>query len=215
MSQNTNETHASDQRANPALDLPLLSLSKTIESVLNSAVRLDEMEGQGFVPLEDKVIAVTLSPIKQPLYFLFTESMIAVQSNLEGEADACIQTHLLDFARLPLNRALPNAKFSGDTQLAQYFIDALCALDIDWEEQLSHYTGDLIAFKVGHGVRSLFNTQQGVKDTVSQTLKEFLQFEIEAVPTQSQVKRFCQEVDDITTQTHALEARINTLLTLS
>ena len=215
MSHNTNETHASDQRTNSELDLPLLSLSKTIESVLNTAVRLDEMEGQSFLSLEDKVIAVTLSPIKQPLYFLFTKSMIAVQSSLVGEADASIQTHLLDFVRLPLNHALPNTTLSGDTQLAQYFIDALCSLDIDWEEQLSRYTGDLIAFKVGHGIRSLFNTQQGVKDTVSQTLKEFLQFEIEAVPTQSQVKRFCQGVDDITTQTNVLEARINTLLTTS
>ncbi|HIE39865.1 MAG TPA: hypothetical protein EYP76_00340 [Thiomicrorhabdus sp.] len=132
-----------------------------------------------------------------------------------GEADASIETPLLDLARLPLNHALPNAKLSGDSQLAQHFIDALSTLEIDWEEQLSHYTGDLIAFKVGHGIRSLLNTQQGAKETVSQTLKEFLQFEIEAVPTQSQVKRFCQEVDDITTQTHALEARINALLTPS
>ncbi|MCF6345971.1 MAG: hypothetical protein L3J00_05820, partial [Thiomicrorhabdus sp.] len=101
----------------------------------------------------------------------------------------------------------------GDTQLAQAFINALCTLDIDWEEQLSHYTGDLIAFKIGHGIRSLFSTQQAVKDNVSQTVKEYLQFEIEAVPTKSQVKRFCQNVDTLKQDFDALEARINKLMT--
>ncbi len=195
--------------------LPLLSLSKTIEVALNTAMRLDDEQGKAFTPLEDKVISLTLTPIESPLYLIVTNTRISVQTTLQGEADAGIQTTLIDFASLPIQRQLPHAKLSGDTQLAQDFINALCTLDIDWEEQLSHYTGDLIAFKIGHGIRSFFNAQQGVKDTVSQTLKEFLQFEIEAVPTQSQVKRFCHEVDDTTTQTNALEARINTLLTPS
>jgi ubiquinone biosynthesis protein UbiJ len=193
----------------------LLSLSKTIEVALNTAMRLDDEQGEAFTPLEDKVISLTLTPIESPLYLIVTNARISVQTTLQGEADAGIQTTLIDFVSLPIQRQLPHAKLSGNTQLAQHFIDALCTLDIDWEEQLSHYTGDLIAFKVGHGLRSLFNRKQAVKENVSQTLKEYLQFELEAVPTQSQAKRFCQEVDNITTQTNALEARINTLLTTS
>ncbi len=190
-----------------------LSLSKTIESVLNSAIRLDDEQGEAFKPLEDKVIMLTLTPIESPLYFIVTNAMVSVQTTLQGEADAAIQTTLIDFASLPIQRQLPHAKLSGDTQLAQAFINALCTLDIDWEEQLSHYTGDLIAFKIGHGIRSLFSTQQAVKDNVSQTVKEYLQFEIEAVPTKSQVKRFCQNIDTLKQDFDALEARINKLIT--
>lgn len=189
-----------------------ISLSKTIESVLNAAIRLDEQQGQAFKTLEDKVIAVTLAPLENPLYFMFTDYMISVQNHLVGSADAAIQTTLLDFASLPLNRDLKNAKLSGDKELAQAFIKALCGLEIDWEEHLSHYTGDLIAFKIGHGIRSFLQTKQNAKETAGQTVREYLQFEIETLPTQSQVKRFNQAVATISTDLEALESRINALL---
>ncbi len=188
-----------------------MSLSNTIESILNAAIRLDDMQGEAFNALEDKVIAVTLTPMDSPLYFIVTHAMVSVQTTLQGEPDAAIQTTFIDFASLPFNRHLPHAKLSGDQTVAQDFIHALGALDIDWEEQLSHYTGDLIAFKVGHGIRSLLNTQTNIKQTASQTVREYLQFELEAVPTQRQVTRFCQDVHAITNEVDALEKRINQL----
>ncbi len=207
--------HHTHQTAQPTLNPALLTLSKTLELILNTAIQLDEMKGVTFSTLENQVIAITLTPIQQPLYFLVVQNTIAVQSHLEGEANAHIHTSLQDFACLPIHQTLPNAKLSGDAQQAQQFIDALCTLDIDWEEQLSHYTGDLIAFKVGHGIRSLFKTQQKIQHNLSQILKEYLQFEMEAMPTQDQVKRFCQDVENMTTHTHALETRINALFTPS
>jgi len=87
-----------------------LSLSKTIESVLNSAIRLDDEQGEAFKPLEDKVIMLTLTPIESPLYFIVTNAMVSVQTTLQGEADAAIQTTLIDFASLPIQRQLPHAK---------------------------------------------------------------------------------------------------------
>ena len=202
--------------------LPSISLSKPLESVLNTAIRLDEMHGAAFNVLENRVIAITLAPIEQPLYFLFTPPPstpnntarihISVQTKLQGEPDAALHTTLLDFISLPVQRTLPNASLSGETALAQHFINALCTLDIDWEEHLSHYTGDLIAFKVGHGVRTLFNTQQQLKknieQTAGQTLREYLQFEIEALPTQHQITRFCQDVHAIVKEVDTLEQRI-------
>jgi len=190
-----------------------MSLSKTIESVLNTAIRLDDMQGEAFNTLEDKVIAVTLTPMDSPLYFIVTDAMASVQTTLQGEPDATIKTTLIDFASLPFNRRLPHAKLSGNQTVAQDFINALCALDIDWEEQLSHYTGDLLAFKVGHGIRTLLNTQANIKKTASQTVREYLQFELEAVPTQRQVARFCRDVNATTDDVNALEKRIEQLCT--
>ncbi len=192
-------------------NLASISLSKTIESVLNTAIRLDDMQGEAFKALDDNVIELTLTPIESPLYFLITHTTVSVQTTLQGEADAAIQTTLIDFASLPIQRQLPHAKLSGDTDLAQRFIDALCSLDIDWEEQLSHYTGDLIAFKVGHGIRTLLGAQTNAKQTASQTIREYLQFELEAVPVKHQVAHFCEEVQTITDEVDALEKRIQQL----
>ncbi|MGM0541782.1 MAG: ubiquinone biosynthesis accessory factor UbiJ, partial [Pseudomonadota bacterium] len=129
-----------------------ISLSKTIESALNAAIRLDEEKGRAFTALEDKVIKVTLTPITLPLYFLFTNDRVSVQNQLTGDPDAELKCSLLDFMSLPLNRTLPTSLIEGDRTLALQFIDGLCGLEIDWEEQLSNYTGDLVAFKIGHGL---------------------------------------------------------------
>ena len=192
-------------------NLANISLSKAIESVLNTAIRIDEQQGAVFNPLEDKVIALTLAPLETPLYFMFTNYMVSVQNQLIGDADASIHAALFDFMSLPINKTLATTKVEGDTAVAEQFINGLCQLDIDWEEHLSHYTGDLVAFKIGHGVRSLFEKKQAVKTTVSETVREYLQFEIETLPTQSQVKRFTQNVDKITAEVDQIAGRIEAL----
>ncbi len=189
-----------------------ISLSKTIESVLNTAIRLDEEKGQAFKSLEDRVIKVTLTPVSSPLYFLFTNYMVSLQNQLTGEPDATIECTLFDFMSLPLNRTLPTSLIEGDRALAMQFIDGLCGLDIDWEEHLSHYTGDLVAFKIGHGVRSFFEQKQATKNNLGETVKEYLQFEINTLPTQSQVKHFAQEVQQAQDNVDQLAIRIEALL---
>lgn len=189
-----------------------ITLSKTIESVLNTAIRLDEEKGQAFKGLEDKVLKVTLTPVSLPLYFLFTNYMVSVQNQLTGEPDAAIECTLFDFMSLPLNRTLPTSLIEGDRVLAMQFIDGLCGLEIDWEEHLSHYTGDLVAFKIGHGVRRFFEQKQTTKNNLGETVKEYLQFEINTLPTQHQVKHFAQKVQQTQDDVDQLAIRIEALL---
>ncbi len=190
-----------------------ISLSKTIESVLNTAIRLDEQQGQAFEALEDKVIKVTLTPVTSPLYFLFTNYMVSVQNQLTGEPDAAIESTLFDFMSLPLNRSLPTSSIKGDEAISLQFIDGLCGLDIDWEEHLSHYTGDLVAFKIGHGIRSFFEQKHTTKNNLGETVKEYLQFEINTLPTQSQVEHFVHKVQQTQDNVDQLALRIESLLT--
>lgn len=192
--------------------LATVSLSNLLESALNTAIRLDEQQGQAFSGLEDSVIKVHLTPIEQPLYFLFTEHNVSVQNTLTGEADAAVELSLIDFIALPFTHTPPNSTLQGNAALAQIFLDALCALDIDWEEHLSHYTGDLVAFKIGHGIRTFFETKQDAKETIGETLRDYLQFEIEALPTQRQVTHFSEAVDQVTHKVDQLALRIDALL---
>ena len=190
-----------------------ISISKTIESVLNTAIRLDEQKGAVFSDLEDKVIALSLSPLEAPLYFMFTNYMVSVQNQLTGDADAEIEASMFDFVTLPINKTLPFKTLKGDEHIASIFVNGLCTLDIDWEEHLSHYTGDLLAFKIGHGFRTLFDKKQSAKVTAGETIKEYLQFEIGTLPTKSQVARFKLGVEKITDEVDQIEARIEALRT--
>jgi ubiquinone biosynthesis protein UbiJ len=188
-----------------------LTLSSVLETLLNQALRLDEHQAQAFEPLHDRVIQLNLLDLRQTLFILFTEYGVQVQTHLQGEADAAIDTQIDALLQLKSTGTLKKAVVQGDTALAEAFIRALASLEIDWEEHLSHYTGDLIAFKIGHGLRTLLDTKEAIKHQAGDTLKEYLLFEINALPTRSQVTRFSQQVGQTQSAVDALEARLTAL----
>ena len=194
-----------------------LTMAKAIEVTLGEAIRLNEVQGREFEPLEDSVIALYLSDIKQSFNFLFTSYGVTVssgdsQNESSQMADSTIETTIRELMSLPKRAGLPNCVLTGDVVKAEQFIHALASLEIDWGEHLSHYTGDLIAFKVGHGIRSLLQAKQSFKAQAGETLKEYLQFELQTLPTQSQVKHFNQQVNETATALDALEQRIDQLI---
>ena len=186
--------------------------AKVIEMALNEAIRLDETQGRAFEPLEDSVITIALTDIQIAFDFAFTAFGVSVSSETSQSADSLIETTFIDFLALPKQAGLPNAKLSGNEIKATQFIHALATLEIDWEEHLSHYTGDLIAFKIGHGVRSILQAKQSVKQQAGDTLKEYLQFELQAVPTPSQMDYFKQQVSQTANDIDNLAKRIDVLL---
>ncbi|WP_028485961.1 ubiquinone biosynthesis accessory factor UbiJ [Thiomicrorhabdus chilensis] len=186
-------------------------LSQVFEFALNQAVRLDEQQGQVFQPLNDKVIALQLNDLNTTLYILFTDYGISVQNTLQGEADAKIETTLTDLLAFAQTGLLKHATYQTDEALAETFVNALGSVEIDWEEHLSHYTGDLIAFKIGHAARSMMQSKTAVKQQIGDTLKEYLQFELNALPTHSQVQRFGKQVLQTQKDVEALENRIDAL----
>lgn len=186
-------------------------LSQVFELALNQAVRLDEQQGRVFQPLNDKVIALQLNDLNATLYILFTDYGISVQNTLQGEADAKIETTLTDLLAFVQTGLLKHATYHTDKTLAESFVNALGSVEIDWEEHLSHYTGDLIAFKIGHAARSMMQTKTAVKQQIGDTLKEYLQFELNALPTHSQVQRFGKQVLQTQKDVDSLESRIDAL----
>ncbi|MDX1347641.1 MAG: SCP2 sterol-binding domain-containing protein [Thiomicrorhabdus chilensis] len=186
-------------------------LSQVFEFALNQAVRLDEQHGQVFQPLNDKVIALQLNDVNTTLYVLFTDYGISVQNALQGQADAKIETTLADLLAFAQTGLLKDATYQADQTLAETFVNALASVEIDWEEHLSHYTGDLIAFKIGHAARSIMQTKTAAKQQIGDTLKEYLQFELNALPTHSQVQRFGKQVLHTQKDVEALEKRIDAL----
>lgn len=186
-------------------------LAKVLEVLLNQLLKRDEDQGAAFAPCDEKVIQLSLSDIGQTFFIVYQindeQADFTVQTHLMGQADAHIRIALSDLmAKKSAERIV------GDVVLGQTFLDALYSIEIDWEEQLSHVTGDLVAFKVGHAVRSGLKTQQAAKQKIGDTLKEYLQFEINLLPTKHQVSAFKQQVQTTATAVDAIEARINALL---
>lgn len=192
-----------------------MTLFQAIEWLLNQALLVDERLISTLAPLDEKVIQLTLSDLKTTAFITFyqqeSKSYFAVQTHLIGRPDAHIKTPLKTWFNLKNNLPLPAEQITGNADLAQLFLTTLSQFQWDWEESLSELTGDLVAHQVGSQLRQAKRTGQQAKQQIQTTLKEYLQFEIELLPTQQQVKHFNQSVEQLAQDLETLEAKINKL----
>ena len=84
-------------------------------------------------------------------------------------------------------------------------------LDIDWEEQLSKLTGDIIAHQLGNAARHGRRAFRFGLDTLEKDSGEYLQEELRLLPTRIETENFSDEVSRISMDVDRLAARLKRL----
>jgi ubiquinone biosynthesis protein UbiJ len=102
-------------------------------------------------------------------------------------------------------------RLSGDTELAQRFGNALAGLDIDWEEQLSRLTGDVIAHQLGRQVRRGRDYARTLGKTVDLDLGEYLTEELRVLPSRNEAEAQFDEIDRLRDDVERAAARLERL----
>lgn len=193
------------------------AVTASIEVALNRVLQLDEDTVARLAGLQGKVIALEFSGLDVALYLVPEREKLTVYGRFEGDADTVLRGTPLAMMRMGLARHAGDVlfagdvKISGDVELGQEFSDILNALDIDWEEHLSHLTGDLVAHKVGNFVRSALSWGQQTIDTLGQDAAEYLQEESETLPNRDEVESYLSQIDTLRTDVDRLEARVQRL----
>lgn len=195
---------------------PKQFLLGTVESALNAGLRLDPYTVQRLDGLAGKVVAVELRGVNLTLFLALHAGRIEVRDTHAGAADAHLSGTPLAFARLGLSgdrSALHTGdiQISGDTELGQQLRDILAAMDIDWEEHLSRFTGDVIAHQAGNAARAAQRWAQQSSAALLQDTGEYLQYERELLPDRTQVETFMRQVDVLRDDVERLEARVRRL----
>ena len=190
------------------------AVTAALETGLNSVLRLDPDSMARLDQLQGKVIALELRGLNQTFYLLPSAQGIMVQGHYEGEPDATLSGTPLSLAELSLgshsNRVLfrGDVRISGDIKLGQDFKRILDGLDIDWEELLSQYTGDVLAHKLGHALRQTRDWGRNAVQTLGQNAAEYLQQESFDLPPQDEVAPFIKEVDQLRDDMERLAQRV-------
>ncbi len=190
----------------------------TLEQLLNQAIRLDPETPKRLSPLHGRVIELQLVGLGLSLFLIPEPNGIQLFSAFEGEADCTLRGTPLDLSRMRGSQESTNQLFrgsveiSGDSHLAQQFGDFLAGLDIDWEEQLSKLTGDVIAHEIGNATRGLLSWGRSQTQTFEQNLQEYLQEELRLTPSRLEIDPFFSEVDRLRDDVERLEARIARLV---
>ncbi len=192
-------------------------LVNALEAALNQYLSLDEDVSLFLAPIAGKVIAVNILPFNETVLFCPTNDNIQLLESHEGDVDATISGTLSALGLMGLSSTPMRSIFSGeviidgDTQVAHKFQQIFDKLDIDLEEKLSQFTGDILAHNIGNFFRNSQNWAEETVETFKLNSKEFLQEESRDLPTETEANVLNQQIDEIRSDFDRLSARIDLL----
>jgi len=195
--------------------LPLLATA-TLEKALNQALRMDPETLDQVTRLEGRVVALEISGLGKTIYLLPTAEGMRVQSIFEGEADVSIRGGPFSLARMglsdnPASLFGDGVEMSGDAHLGRKIQHILDGLDLDWEEQLSRFSGDVVAHQLGNALRGAFDWGRKTADTLGRDVAEYFQEESRDLVVKAELNRFLNQVDTLRSDVDRLAQRVKRL----
>lgn len=191
----------------------ILTLTEALETSINLVLKQDSDTLEKFNALQGKIFAFELTELDLTLYLFPHNEGIQVQYLYAGQADTTLQGSPLAFINMSLGDSSESffsgeIRIKGDIELGQRFKRILDQLDLDWEEWLSDYTGDLIAFKAGSLVRNLNSWSKNTLKILQLDAREYLQDESQLTPYSVELENFAKKISQLRDHTARLEARI-------
>jgi ubiquinone biosynthesis protein UbiJ len=197
--------------------LPFKPLEK-IQELLNAVLRQDERALAAVSELPGKLIGIQVTGTALTIFVKFEREGMLLSLEHEGKPNVTIKARPFTLIGLLLDRdgkatgITPDMEISGDTSLAQRFQEILRNVEIDWEEHLSHWIGDIAAHQVGRLFRTTRSYLRETRSTLGMNISEYLRYEKEILPTREDVADFVSAVDVLRNDAERLQQRFDRLL---
>lgn len=188
-----------------------------LEDALNRYIFLDPDASDLLKPLLSKVIAVKMTSPAFEIYLCPGETGIQLLQEYQGRPDATLSGSpmalcLMGMSESPLCALFPGeVKMEGDVTTGRRFQSFLERLDVDPEEPLSRFTGDVIAHRIGNLVRGGRQWGRESLETLRLNLTEYLQEEARDLPAPAEAEIFYGGVETLRAAGDRLEARVQRL----
>jgi ubiquinone biosynthesis protein UbiJ len=184
-----------------------------LELAVNQWLALDPQALARFAPCFGKVIAVELQGTGLTLYCLPAPTGMTLMTQYQGQADTTLSGRPFalfklatgDSARVMLDGEVV---IRGNVEIGQAFKRAMDRMDIDWEEHVSHITGDVIAHKAGHLIREFGQWWSNSSQRFASNLRDYVQDEMQMNPTPTEAERFYHDIETLRDDIARLSARI-------
>lgn len=188
-----------------------------IEKLLNTYIKLDPFTFKKLTEISGKNVGISITGIPETIYIKITANGLILTTDIPLIADTHIFGAPFTLLRL-LKQASSNElvakgdiKIQGDLELAQQLQLLFKNMDIDWEEYLSHFTGDISAHQIGLMAKQLSRRANQTLRVSSQNLTEYIQEELRILPPQAEIADFISDVDELRSAVDRLAARVNNL----
>jgi ubiquinone biosynthesis protein UbiJ len=194
-------------------------LPRLAEAALNRLLRLDPETLRRLGELDGKRLRLHLTdPTGRPweLDLLPSEAGLRIDPAADVHVpDVTIAGTPAVFARLLFGETRPDSQaeltIRGDIDLGNRFRAVLERLDLDWEEQVSRVTGDVIAHAVGNAARDLRDWGREAASALRRDAAEYLHEESRLLARRDRVESFLADVERLRAAADRLEKRLASL----
>lgn len=191
-------------------------LQEKLQSLINRLLQQQEhaLYLQG---LTGRIAVIVVKPVNITLNCLFSEQGITFLDVMQVEPHVVIEGSPLAFLAMNISSHqladifAGKIKISGDIDTAQKVQNLFNNLNLDWEEYLSQYAGDPVAHYAGKFVKRSVHIVKKILSTVERNTSEYLQEEINILPTRIEIDNFLNQVDMLRNDIERLEANIRLL----
>lgn len=192
------------------------ALLRVAETILNRLLAADPESPRRLQRLAGCRLRVELTDIELNLLVLFNESglhLVAPASDSDTVPTALVRSRLTSLLKLAAaaDRRGAEVALSGDVGVIQDVRRLFADLEVDWEEQLSRVTGDVLAHQLGRTARGSASWLRRSGESVLHTASEYLTEERQELPAAAQVSAFLTEVDCLHQDVERLAARVRRL----
>ena len=187
------------------------ALAPILEIAINRAIQLDGSLFPEFEKMSGNTLAIELGNTAVLICISLGAWGVAVTlGNETSLAQALVKTTVSELVSALKNKDhMEQLTISGDEKFALQLLCLLSEIDIDIEEILSAYVGDVVAHKTGTLFRAVGDWGKHAKESLQMDIAEYLSEEIHFVPAKCQVEDFNKGVEKLEQQVKELEQRIH------
>lgn len=187
----------------------------SFNKALNAYLSLDPNSKKKLRKLENKVITIDLLPSHTILQFILSDESVTLKEEEILDSDVKIIATPIQLTSLIIaqeNRQqffIEDVKIEGDAELGQAIIELFDELEIDWEEQLSHFVGDISAHHVGRVFHGIKSWAARFNQSMAHDINEYLHEELKLFPTANELNNYYDEIDHLALALDRAEARLS------
>lgn len=174
-----------------------------VSQVINRALAFDPATKAAIARLNGRVIEFACLQPSVSVFICVIDGDVELwgqygakpDTKLTGTASAFLQ--LLQNSQSPTALSDAGVNLSGSSEVVSELQMIIARLEFDWEALLARATGDVLAHGLGKGVRAAGGWLTRSHKELDRLISEYLQYEIETVPTAHELTQFAREVDDL------------------
>lgn len=135
-------------------------------------------------------------------YVHLLDNEVRLAGYFEGEPDVCFAGTSVSFSVLATQRSKPFDEVAGLTIAGdETLIEALAFIhqdmELDWESPIVNVLGDVAGHTLAKGLRFTGQKFNKIKNTFEKNCTEYLQEELQLIPSRVEIERFSAEVDKL------------------